>query len=280
MHESEWVTALNDVLHVFYGRGNLWYYGFGLWIVVTYVLWGALFRDEARSIAGIGFFSLFSYLPLREMYPIDGRFTGFQFVGCVWISLVSLFLLALPTIPVLYGIFFALPRRRREERTRWEAEFAYGLRALKQFAEREGHGRVPIGHFENYNDEEFKLHVWCRGRIWERTMRRLSKGHEAVLNDLDFDWEPEETRFELCFGALKQFAEREGHTYPNYRHRETYQGQEVDLGKWCSHLRAFRFPTNSGPPESEEQIARLDALGFKWDHERHPGGRSAWPQTP
>ncbi len=143
-----------------------------------------------------------------------------------------------------------------------EAEQQRWLSALKQFAEREGHITVPIGHEEPFGGEEYELSSWIRGRRSKYRHGKLSADLVAALEALPgWEWEPNEANFQNKLGALRQFANREGHLRIPMGHREPWNGEEVLLRSWCNNLRNVRRAGKISP----ERIAALEAIsGWEW----------------
>jgi hypothetical protein len=143
-----------------------------------------------------------------------------------------------------------------------EADLQGWLSALKQFAEREGHITVPIGHEESFGGEDYNLSTWIRGHRSKYRNGRLSAERVAALEALPgWNWDPREANFQNKLGALKQFAQREGHLRIPNGHRELWNGEEVLLRSWCSNLRNIRRAGKISP----ERIAALEAVpGWEW----------------
>ena len=68
-------------------------------------------------------------------------------------------------------------------------------------------------------------------------------------------------RFESNFGALRQYAEREGHAAPPSSHVETVRRQPVPLGTWVGYIRQ-RYRTGK---LGLDRVARFEELpGWEW----------------
>ena len=143
-----------------------------------------------------------------------------------------------------------------------EADLQGWLSALKQFAEREGHITVPIGHEESFGGEDYNLSTWIRGHRSKYRRGKLSAERVAALEALPgWNWDPHEANFQNKLGALKQFANREGHLRIPGGHRELWNGEEVLLHSWCYNLRNIRRAGKISP----ERIAALEAVpGWEW----------------
>jgi superfamily II DNA or RNA helicase len=125
----------------------------------------------------------------------------------------------------------------------WEEGFA----ALKQFKAREGHCNAPRGHVEG----TLLLENWVGTQRRDTTM---SNERRHRLDEIGFIWDPQQTKWEDGFSALKQFKAHKGHCSVPTLHREgTYR-----LGPWVSLQR------NTKDTMSVERRHRLDEIGFVW----------------
>jgi hypothetical protein len=69
------------------------------------------------------------------------------------------------------------------------------------------------------------------------------------------------TRFNIYIKALKQFAEREGHTHVPAAHVEKIEESEINLGAWVGYARQ-RYRKNQ---LSEERVKELSSIaGWVW----------------
>ena len=157
-------------------------------------------------------------------------------------------------------------RQRAEGRRRRDIEFEAGIKVFRQFVEREGHGLVPMDHIEKWCEEDFPLYRWCRDRASDRRIRRLRRHNVERLEQLDIDWDPEETEFCYKVEALMQFMDREGHDRPGYSHCEDYKGMSLPIGRWCSWLRSkYLLGATVRETMATHRASRLDDLGFDWE---------------
>lgn len=62
------------------------------------------------------------------------------------------------------------------------------------------------------------------------------------------------TRFNTYVGALKQFAEREGHTKIPAAHIEKFEESEITLGAWAGYTRQ-RYRKNQLPEERAHELS-------------------------
>ena len=117
--------------------------------------------------------------------------------------------------------------------------------ALKQFADREGHARVPRKCIEN----SVKLGSWVGDQ--RINQHKLGKERCARLEALPgWSWDPVADAFAENIAALGAFVEREGHARVSYSHIE----DGIKLGQWVRTQRATREKLNP------ELRARLEAL--------------------
>lgn len=133
----------------------------------------------------------------------------------------------------------------------YEAAWEEGYRQLQQFIEREGHAKVP-GDFET--NDGYKLHNWSENQRSANRNGKLSDERIRRLEELGFDLDPHTTSWEKAYALLAAFLEREGHADPPRSHVE----DGFKLGSWCLNQRYKKDRL------SDERIARLDALGFRW----------------
>ncbi len=73
-----------------------------------------------------------------------------------------------------------------------------------------------------------------------------------------------EGSWDLYIKALKQYKEREGDCLVPERHIEILSGKEINLGHWCSNLRAVKKGKQRGKLTTD-RMEELDKLGFIWD---------------
>jgi superfamily II DNA or RNA helicase len=123
----------------------------------------------------------------------------------------------------------------------------YGL--LQAYKEREGHCRVPARHKEN----GLALGAWVDHQ--RQIKDRLSPARRQRLDAIGFDWNPHDTDWEMGFGYLQRYLQREGHCNVP----QSYKENGYRLGKWVSVQRANKDKL------SPDYRQRLDDLGFVWD---------------
>ena len=131
----------------------------------------------------------------------------------------------------------------------WEEGFGYLLR----YAEREGHTRVPANHLE----DGYKLGRWVIKQRSRKDIRNADQIHR--LGELPgWTWNTRTDAWEVGFGYLLRFVEREGHTAVPAKHVE----DGYKLGQWVG---VQRSTYGKGTLESD-RIRRLGELpGWLWD---------------
>ena len=56
-------------------------------------------------------------------------------------------------------------------------------------------------------------------------------------------WDPLEFGHKQNLGALQQFVEHAGHARPIAKHKEVFNGEEINLGSWVSGQRKYKKRT-------------------------------------
>ena len=67
--------------------------------------------------------------------------------------------------------------------------------------------------------------------------------------------------FQRYLGALKQYTDREGTSVMPEKHSENFNGESLNLGKWCSHRRSEKRAGTL----IEHKKKELDGLSFDWE---------------
>jgi hypothetical protein len=137
----------------------------------------------------------------------------------------------------------------------FEASWESGYARLCQFAQREGHGRVPVAYRD---DDGFRLGIWVISQRQKRD--KLSKGRKRRLEDVPgWMWDSREASWVSGYERLLHFAQREGHCQvpPNYRDDSGFR-----LDTWIAVQRTSRKRDEL----SRRRVQRLEALpGWAWE---------------
>ena len=140
-----------------------------------------------------------------------------------------------------------------------DAAWEDGYSRLRQFAEDEGHSRVP----QQYrSDDGYRLGVWVTNKRQARKQGRLSKERQRLLEALPgWTWHPHETAWDDGYARLLEFVAREGHS----RVPTEYHDNDDDcfrLGGWVAKQRQDYL---KGALDAKRR-AQLEALpGWTWD---------------
>jgi hypothetical protein len=129
-----------------------------------------------------------------------------------------------------------------------ESGWEEGFLALKQFKVREGHCNVSAKHRE----ETFRLGQWVTHQ--RQSKDSMSTERRQRLDDIGFNWDVLEAKWEAGFSALKQFKAREGHCKVPAKYREA----TFRLGQWVGVQRSTKGAMLA------ERRQRLDEIGFVW----------------
>jgi superfamily II DNA or RNA helicase len=108
----------------------------------------------------------------------------------------------------------------------WESQYLLAL----QFAEREGHAKIPQRHVEDGID----LGTWVNGQRTNYANGKLSSERIARLEEIPgWTWNPKQAGWTATFNLLLQFVERNGSAHVPDGH--VVEG--VQLGKWVGKQR-------------------------------------------
>lgn len=134
-----------------------------------------------------------------------------------------------------------------------EVSWDEGFHQLKEFTEREGHGRVP----KNYTTKDgYRLGGWVNDQRAKRT--RLLDVRIAKLEALPgWAWDVVSERWEDGFRHLEEFVMREGHCSIAQTYR-THDG--FRLGQWIQNLR-----NRKDNIELERKERLMSLPGWSWD---------------
>jgi Helicase associated domain len=152
----------------------------------------------------------------------------------------------------------ALRRQRLEALRCWSwdrnsEKWEEGYSCLKQFAEREGHCRVPHGY---KTDDGYRLGAWVANQ--RTTEGKMEPNRRERLEALPgWSWDVSSDLWEESFSRLKQFSNREGHcrVLQRYKTKDGYR-----LGAWVAKQR------NTKDTMDPDHRQRLETLpGWSWD---------------
>ena len=148
---------------------------------------------------------------------------------------------------------------------RWER--MYGL--LQAYRAREGSANVPAGHEEGGE----RLGEWLSRQRRMHKAGRMAGERSRRLEAVGVVWDAVAAQWEKNYALLRAFVEREGHANVPRRHEE--DGER--LGRWLSRQRK-RWQARGMSEEarkaksasalSDEEVARLDAVGVVWQPRR------------
>ncbi len=131
--------------------------------------------------------------------------------------------------------------------TNWEEMFA----ALVNFKQSHGDFTVPKKW-----DENPTLGDWCQRQRNIYKSNKLSPDSIKRLEDIGFEWNPRDARWEKMFAALVVYKLAHGNC-----NVPAEWDQNSKLGQWCYVLRrSYRKGTLSA-----DHIKRLEEIGFEWE---------------
>ena len=146
-------------------------------------------------------------------------------------------------------------------------DFDYYYQQLIKFYRREGHIKVPT----RFIDPDTGCHLGNFINCVRQAKR--GTGHDIVLtdrqiemlNDLGMVWQVQASPlpFDTYYEELLRYYRREGHIRVPGNYIVPENG--CKLGKFIQRMRAIRAGTASSGIITQEQIAKLDAMGMVWN---------------
>lgn len=146
-------------------------------------------------------------------------------------------------------------------------DFDYYYQQLIKFYRREGHIKVPT----RFIDPDTGCHLGNFINCVRQAKR--GTGHDIVLtdrqiemlNDLGMVWQVQASPlpFDTYYEELLRYYRREGHIRVPGNYIVPENG--CKLGKYIQRMRAIRAGTASSGFITQEQIAKLDAMGMVWN---------------
>jgi len=128
----------------------------------------------------------------------------------------------------------------------WEERFG----ELEAFKKRFGHCNVA----QDY-DANPQLGVWVNAQRNFFRNQTLGAARIQRLQAIGFDWDPNETYWQMMFDQLREFKKREGHCDVPAKYRPN-----KDLAGWVVRLRVSHDAGKLAP----EKVLRLEGIGFEW----------------
>jgi superfamily II DNA or RNA helicase len=131
--------------------------------------------------------------------------------------------------------------------SQWEEMFTM----LKEYKDKCGDCNVPKQWAENK-----QLATWIRTQREEYQKGKLSNDRIKRLEEIGFEWNPFDSRWEEMFIALTEYKEKHGHCNVSSRWAENNQ-----LGTWVHRQRS----NYQNKTISKDRIKRLEEIGFVWE---------------
>lgn len=100
------------------------------------------------------------------------------------------------------------------------------------------------------------LSTWAIDQRILRRRKELDPAHERALDEIGFDWDPINNRWERMFKELLEFKSQHGHVNVSQKSREYPK-----LAAWVAKQ---RFDMKKNRPILATRAHRLDELGFTW----------------
>lgn len=146
-------------------------------------------------------------------------------------------------------------------------DFDYYYQQLIKFYRREGHIKVPTRFIDPDTGCHLGNFINCVRQA------KMGTGHDIVLtdrqiemlNDLGMVWQVQASPlpFDTYYEELLRYYRREGHIRVPGNYIVPENG--CKLGKFIQRMRAIRAGTASSGFITQEQIAKLDAMGMVWN---------------
>jgi len=127
-------------------------------------------------------------------------------------------------------------------RSVWERQWEERFAEAKRFQEKHGHLRAPRGA---------ELATWINEQRHNRSP--LSEERRKRLEEIGFDWDPQETAWNRQFADLERFKRKHGHCNVPGQYPENPR-----LGAWVN------FTRMKAQKLSPKRRQRLEAIGFVW----------------
>jgi hypothetical protein len=172
--------------------------------------------------------------------------------------------------------------------------WAESYRLLKEYFLQNGHTNVlqstwkgPSGSSssssaDDHEDDYDILPYWIPMQRKLYRMGKLSQDKIQLLNEIQFDWDPVQTKWEKRYHQLQDFVTRHGHS------RIPREGLTKSLSLWCEQQRRMYYKTRSTRGDTnndnkhpnslrrilrlkhyhrrnrKDRIQKLNALNFEW----------------
>ena len=136
-----------------------------------------------------------------------------------------------------------------------------------RFFRQNGHLRIPISYTAaapsvSKSGGGLKLGSWLSDQRSRYRGGKLPPACAAMLEDIGIEWNVFDDRWEEMFSIAEEYSRENGGLWlsPKY---VTPEG--VHLGEWISNQRSKFYGKDRSRPLTDQQIARLEAIGMIWD---------------
>ena len=136
------------------------------------------------------------------------------------------------------------------KQTGWNERYS----ELKAYKDVNGDCRVPQGYLENP-----KLARWVNRHRYRYKIGKLGEKNIRLLEEIGFEWAPDDVKWEERFSELKAYKEANGHCNVPQGYLENPK-----LARWVVSQRVFYKGGKHGKL-NEERIRRLEEIGFVWN---------------